>query len=62
MIKLGAHKDWTKSSRCGNGATCVEVRSTQPTAVEVTDSKIDNRPSFTVGSAAFSAFVAGVRS
>lgn len=59
MIKLGA-QNWTKSAHCQN-ATCVEVRSTRPVEVEVTDSKIDSRPSFTVGADAFSAFVASVR-
>jgi len=65
MIKLGELSDWTKSSHStGNGA-CVEVRSGEATAVEVTDSKIEDtasRPVFRVGPDAFSAFVASVRS
>lgn len=64
MIKLGAQGAWTKSSYSqGNGA-CVEVRSTVPTAVSVTDSKVADspaRPSFSVSPEAFSALVASVR-
>jgi uncharacterized protein DUF397 len=63
MIKLGAHDEWTKSSySTGNGA-CVEVKSTEPSAVRVSDSKFTTgtRPEFKAGPAAFAAFVASVR-
>lgn len=64
MIKLGQHKSWTKSSySTGNGA-CVEVRSDRPSAVAVTDSKIEDtmaRPVFAVSPSAFTAFVEHVR-
>lgn len=64
MIKLGDHVNWTKSSySTGNGA-CVEVRSTRPTAVALTDSKIKDtpaRPSFSVSPQAFAALVGFAR-
>lgn len=64
MIKLGAHDGWTKSSYSqGNGA-CVEVRSTEATAVSVTDSKVTDspsRPAFSVSPAAFTALIEHVR-
>lgn len=63
MIKLGAHDEWTKSSYSqGNGA-CVEVRSTQPTAVRVSDSKFTGtaRPEFAVSPEAFEAMVRHAR-
>lgn len=64
MIKLGEHDKWTKSSySTGNGA-CVEVRSTVPAAVSLTDSKVADtpaRPSFSVSPAAFSALIEHVR-
>ena len=64
MIKLGEHDSWTKSSySTGNGA-CIEVRSTVPTAVSLTDSKVEDtpaRPKFSVSPAAFAAFVEHAR-
>jgi hypothetical protein len=62
MIALGAHKDWTKSSYSqGNGA-CVEVKSTVPTAVDISDSKFSGtRPAFSVSPAAFTALVTYAR-
>jgi hypothetical protein len=64
VIKLGAHKYWTKSTYSGGNGACVEVRSTQPTALNVTDSKIadtSERPVLTVSPSAFTAFVQSVR-
>lgn len=64
MIKLGAHREWTKSSySTGNGA-CVEVCSPEATAVNVTDSKIEDtaaRPTLSFPPDAFAALVAHVR-
>lgn len=60
MIKLGAQDSWTKSSySTGNGA-CIEVRSTDPSALAVSDSKETTaveRTNFRVSPGAFSAFV-----
>jgi hypothetical protein len=60
MIKLGAQDSWTKSSySTGNGA-CIEVRSTEPTLLAVSDSKetkAADRTHFSVSPSAFSAFV-----
>nr|WSX52404.1 DUF397 domain-containing protein [Streptomyces sp. NBC_00974] len=48
---------WVKSSHSGsNGGDCVEVAG-QPCAVAVRDSKNPDGPAFTVGRAAFAAFV-----
>lgn len=62
MIKLGAQAEFTKSSYCAN-ATCVEVRSTEPTAVQVIDSKhgAGTSPVLSVSPAAFSALVGFAR-
>lgn len=64
MIKLGSQNTWTKSSySTGNGA-CVEVQSTEVSAVSVTDSKVEDtaaRPVLAVSPAAFSALIAHVR-
>ena len=60
MIKLGAQDSWTKSSySTGNGA-CIEIRSTDPATLAVSDSKettAADRTNFRVSPAAFSAFV-----
>lgn len=58
MIKLGAHMDWTKSSYSVQNA-CVEVKSTEATSVQISDSKFKDtvRPSFSASPAAFSAMV-----
>lgn len=59
MIKLGSHETWTKSSYSVQNA-CVEVRSTEPTALSVSDSKETkavDRTHFSVSPSAFSAFV-----
>jgi hypothetical protein len=65
MIKAGALPDWTKSSHSGGNGACVEVRSTEATSVEVTDSKFrasrSGAPVFKVSPVAFSAMVAHVR-
>lgn len=56
MIKLGGN-DWSKSTYCAN-ATCVEVRSTEPAALEVTDSKFAKGAlSVRLSPAAFTALV-----
>lgn len=58
MIKLGGHTDWTKSTHSQQNA-CVEVKSTEPTAVRISDSKFKDtkRPEFSASPAAFSALV-----
>ncbi len=63
MIKLGDQQDWTKSSYSVTNA-CVEVRSTEPSTLSVSDSKFhgDRRPQITVSPAAFTALVDMVRS
>lgn len=64
MIKLGAHKSWTKSSYSTGQTSCVEVRSDRPAAVSVTDSKVEDtaaRPFLSVSPAAFTALVEHVR-
>lgn len=62
MIKLGAHEDWTKSSYSGPNGACVEIKSTAPDAVRVSDSKIvTDRPEISASPVAFAAFVAFVK-
>jgi len=64
MIQLGAHTSWTKSSYSTGTGACVEVRSTEATAVGVTDSKVDDspaRPVMSVSPAAFTALIESVR-
>lgn len=59
MIKIGAHSEWTKSSYSQQNA-CVEVRSTEPTVLAVSDSKetkAADRTHLRVSPSAFSAFV-----
>jgi len=60
MIRLGSQDAWTKSSySTGNGA-CIEIRSTDPSALAVSDSKETTaveRTNFRVSPGAFSAFV-----
>lgn len=64
MIKLGAQPEWTKSTYTIQNA-CVEIRSTQPATVEITDSKFrwdrPGAPLMTVSPSAFAAMVAHVR-
>ena len=59
MIKLGAHGEWTKSSYSQQNA-CVEVKSTDVAAVDISDSKTkgSGRPQFSVSPAAFTSLVA----
>lgn len=63
MIQLGAHTSWTKSSYSTGTGACVEVRSTEATAVSVTDSKFTGtaRPEFAVSPEAFEALVRHAR-
>lgn len=62
MIKPGAQAEFVKSSHCAN-ATCVEVRSPEPTAVQVIDSKhtAGTSPVLSVSPAAFTALVESAR-
>lgn len=61
MIKLGSHRQWTKSTySTGNGA-CVEVRSDEPSVLNVKDSKVDGGPVLNVAPGAWAAFVTAVR-
>jgi uncharacterized protein DUF397 len=55
MIKLGAHNDWTKSSHSCGYNNCVIVRSPEPDAVQVGDSKFDHTPVLRVSPSAFRA-------
>lgn len=59
-IKLGALPGWTKSSYTVTNA-CVEVRSTEPTTLDVTDSKYrwnrEGAPVVTLSPAAFTSLV-----
>lgn len=61
MIKLGCQPDWTKSSYTVQNA-CVEVRSTRPTSLDITDSKFrwdrGDAPVFSVSPSAFAGLVA----
>lgn len=64
MIKLGSHTDWTKSTYSSPNSACVEVRSTAPLSVSLTDSKLTDgpaRPVVDVSPAAFGALVSHVR-
>lgn len=57
MIKLGAHTEWTKSSYSQQNA-CVEVRSTRPASLDVTDSKFSSgAPVLSLSPEAFTALV-----
>ena len=62
MIQLGEHPAWTKSTHSTH-SNCVEVRSVQPEAVQVSDSKfpLTARPVFSASPAAFAAMVEHVR-
>lgn len=65
MISLGGTPDWTKSSYTVQNA-CVEVRSTEPTALDITDSKFrwgrEGAPVMSVSPDAFASFVSFARS
>jgi hypothetical protein len=39
-IRLGSQEEWLTSSYSQGSATCVQVRSTEPTSLEVNDSKL----------------------
>ncbi|MBB1245617.1 DUF397 domain-containing protein [Streptomyces durbertensis] len=55
---------WFKSSYSGNGGNCVEVATNFAASrgvVPVRDSKTPTGPALTVSTAAFSAFVAGIK-
>lgn len=60
MIQLGGTENWTKSSYTVTNA-CVEVRSTQPASLDLTDSKFrwdrPGAPVMSVSPAAFTALV-----
>jgi hypothetical protein len=60
MIKPGGTPDWTKSTYTVQNA-CVEVRSTHPATMQITDSKFrwgrDGAPVMAVSPAAFTALV-----
>lgn len=64
MIALGGTPDWTKSSYTVTNA-CVEVRSQEPTSLDITDSKFrwgrKGAPVLKVSPAAFTALVESVR-
>lgn len=64
MIALGGTPNWTKSSYTVQNA-CVEVRSEQPTALDITDSKFrwgrEGAPVLNLSPAAFSALIEHVR-
>lgn len=62
MISLGNQKTWMKSSYTVTKA-CVEVRSTEPTSLDLQDSKFygNGSPVVTVSPEAFAALVAHVR-
>ena len=61
-IRLGELEDWTKSSYSGATTACVEVRSPEPTSLDVTDSKFrrnhEGAPVVALSPAAFSSLVA----
>lgn len=65
MIKLGAQPDWTKSTYTNGNGACVEIRSEQPTTLEITDSKFqwgrEQAPVARVSPAAFTALISMVR-
>ncbi|MEI7030676.1 DUF397 domain-containing protein [Streptomyces pratensis] len=64
MTNESTTQEWVKSSYSGNGGTCVEWAPRAATAtgiVPVRDSKNPGGPVLSVPAAAFSAFVAGVR-
>ncbi|KLJ00223.1 DUF397 domain-containing protein [Streptomyces albidoflavus] len=52
---------WHKSSYSNAGGNCVEVGRGVPGVVPFRDSKVEGGPVVAVGTAAWSAFVAGVR-
>ncbi|MER0241199.1 DUF397 domain-containing protein [Streptomyces sp. 796.1] len=53
---------WRKSSYSGsNGGDCIEVAPGFPSVVPVRDSKNPHGPALAFGTAAWSAFVAGVK-
>ncbi|GAA2385846.1 DUF397 domain-containing protein [Streptomyces glaucosporus] len=59
-IRQGMTDDWTKSSySTGNGA-CVEVKSPEPQAVAVRDSKVPQGPSLAFVPRSWTAFVDAV--
>ena len=64
MIRLGGTPNWTKSSYTVQNA-CVEVRSEQPTSLDITDSKFrwgrEGAPVLNLSPAAFSSFVSFAR-
>ena len=60
MINLGHQLEWIKSSESCGTNNCVEVRSTNPAAVQIRDSKIPSAPALAVSPAAFSAFTKGL--
>lgn len=64
MIKLGAHPDWSKSSYSGPNGACVEVKSTDVSAVSIQDSKHTGgtSPVVSLSPAAFTALVSFARS
>jgi hypothetical protein len=61
MIKLGAQPGWTKSSYTVQNA-CVEVRSTDPASLDMTDSKFrwgrEGAPVMSLSPDAFASLVA----
>ncbi|WP_031509353.1 DUF397 domain-containing protein [Streptomyces megasporus] len=59
-IRQGRTDDWTKSSySAGNGA-CVEVKSPEPRAIAVRDSKVPQGPSLAFVPHSWNAFVDAV--
>lgn len=62
MITLGA-QPFTTSSYSGPNGACVEVGSSRPATVEISDSKImtSDKPVVAVSPAAFAAMIAHIR-
>lgn len=63
MIKPGAQAEFVKSSHSGGNGACVEVRSAEPTVIDIQDSKhtAGTSPVLSVSPAAFTALVESVR-
>ncbi|GAA3627248.1 DUF397 domain-containing protein [Streptomyces fenghuangensis] len=56
-IRQGMTDRWTKSSHSAGNGACVEVRSPEPRAVAVRDSKVPQGPSLDFVPGSWTAFV-----
>jgi hypothetical protein len=56
-IRQGMTDTWTKSSHSAGNGACVEVRSPEPQAVAVRDSKVPQGPSLDFVPGSWTAFV-----